>query len=814
MSTRPGAPASAASPGRGAPAGLAPEAGYQAPDPAAALADPPRPDRGAPLAGAKDHEAVYGAALTAGVSLFGALFQAVLLPVLVLQVRAAPAWFQWFAGVPYLLGPLIPICGALLAVAGTRRGSRQRAQAMYDGARAGVAIFLILHLWTSATLLLAHHRDPAQPVLLSHGPPLTAYAAVTLAAFLGLALSRRKVIVLLGALAALEMVVHVTAGREIPAHAALSVSYNLCLWGIDAFALCWLMDCARQLDAEDSRSRQEEGYAAGLTARLMGLRHTRGMVHDRVLTALVAAFPERGVPSDRVRAEAVEALDLLESRSLEGAPCSASELVEHLRTWCRRHSRPDLRFTVTSRLVGTGAEELPGDVFVDLSAAALEALRNVAQHAAGGSRGQRVGCDVVVTNVGGVLRVSITDDGVGFDPDAIGPARLGLRSSVIERMEALPGGGVWVHSTPRYGTTVALTWNPGAVDCESPEPEPLSRTAMALSVEGGHARLGIALMVATAWAHALWYLWYWESPASPMAALACAAVCTVGCAAVARPCDGRMSRWQTMTTVACCAVGPTLFLASWTPAPALAGQGWPYGYAALTIALLMYRSRIHSAWTALGLLTLGSAAIVAIRDLPVRAVALAIALQIFNTAAVWAVTLLVRSVERRRGAHRCLTRQARLRAVAGAARLHAEDNLIAEVGTRARPALAALARIQGEPGASVLGLVRSTEAELRDLMRVPRMLGHPELADAVHRARLRGVKVSQVDDAAGRGWEPGSEPALPEGFVAAATRVLGEAAEGQTVMLRLCPAHSPMAATVQRRGPEGMVDVVEVARGG
>ena len=84
------------------------------------------------------------------------------------------------------------------------------------------------------------------------------------------------------------MVVRVTAGREIPAHAALSVSYNLCLWGIDAFALCWFMDCARQLDAEDSRSRQEEGYAAGLTARLMGLRHTRGMVHihtDITITA-------------------------------------------------------------------------------------------------------------------------------------------------------------------------------------------------------------------------------------------------------------------------------------------------------------------------------------------------------------------------------------------------------------------------------------------------------------------------------------------------------------------------------------------------
>jgi hypothetical protein len=98
--------------------------------------------------------------------------------------------------------------------------------------------------------------------------------------------------------------------------------------------------------------------------------------------------------------------------------------------------------------------DVPLPVVGALSAAAGEALRNVAAHAG-------VNSAVLTARAspsGGVV-VTVSDDGIGFDPDRVGPASSGLRNSVRTRLVDA-GGRAEVVSSPGHGTSVALTWNP------------------------------------------------------------------------------------------------------------------------------------------------------------------------------------------------------------------------------------------------------------------------------------------------------------------------------------------------------------------
>ena len=84
--------------------------------------------------------------------------------------------------------------------------------------------------------------------------------------------------------------------------------------------------------------------------------------------------------------------------------------------------------------------------------AVREALANVASHAGTSEAWIEVG----PAEEGG-LRVTVRDEGAGFDPARVGPGRLGLRRSIVERI-ADQGGQVSVTSAPGEGTVVSLRW--------------------------------------------------------------------------------------------------------------------------------------------------------------------------------------------------------------------------------------------------------------------------------------------------------------------------------------------------------------------
>jgi signal transduction histidine kinase len=55
------------------------------------------------------------------------------------------------------------------------------------------------------------------------------------------------------------------------------------------------------------------------------------------------------------------------------------------------------------------------------------------------------------------LKIVVSDNGRGFRPTQIPKDRLGLRASIIGRVEAI-GGRVFLNTRPGSGTTVVIDW--------------------------------------------------------------------------------------------------------------------------------------------------------------------------------------------------------------------------------------------------------------------------------------------------------------------------------------------------------------------
>ena len=107
----------------------------------------------------------------------------------------------------------------------------------------------------------------------------------------------------------------------------------------------------------------------------------------------------------------------------------------------------------------TASPVVPVPVAVAIVRAVREALANVISHAGTAEAWVDIcpaapGGDVAVT---GGIRVTVRDAGAGFDPARVDPARLGLRSSITERI-ADWGGLASIQSAPGEGTVVSLCW--------------------------------------------------------------------------------------------------------------------------------------------------------------------------------------------------------------------------------------------------------------------------------------------------------------------------------------------------------------------
>ena len=86
---------------------------------------------------------------------------------------------------------------------------------------------------------------------------------------------------------------------------------------------------------------------------------------------------------------------------------------------------------------------------------AQEAFNNIAKHA------QANQVTVVLETVPNKCILSIHDNGIGFDLEAVNAEKLGLKI-MRERVEEI-GADLMVESSPNQGTLVSLLWQPTAV---------------------------------------------------------------------------------------------------------------------------------------------------------------------------------------------------------------------------------------------------------------------------------------------------------------------------------------------------------------
>ncbi|GAB3676821.1 PspC domain-containing protein [Angustibacter aerolatus] len=200
----------------------------------------------------------------------------------------------------------------------------------------------------------------------------------------------------------------------------------------------FLWRLVRQLD-DERRERLLSQQRADVAAHL----------HDSVLQTL--ALIQRRADDPR----AVRALARGQERDLRG-------WLFEPETQERTTLRPALEAVATEAEQAHGVPVelvVVGDADLDANLQALvratrEAVANAARHSEAPS------VDVYAEVVDGQVEVFVRDRGVGFDPAAVPDDRMGLKGSVIGRVER-HGGTARVRSTPGEGAEVALTMKVG-----------------------------------------------------------------------------------------------------------------------------------------------------------------------------------------------------------------------------------------------------------------------------------------------------------------------------------------------------------------
>jgi signal transduction histidine kinase len=217
--------------------------------------------------------------------------------------------------------------------------------------------------------------------------------------------------------------------------------------GLAATALMLLENARLVTELRDSRARI---VASGQQERLRLERNLHDGAQQRLFSIqlkLTAARersrdPELAHELDELTADAAATVDELRTLAQGLYPTVLRErgLVDALRAAVRVAAVP-------SRIDDGGIGRCTPTVEEAIYFCVLEALQNTAKHAGPGAR-----ATVAFERLGGDLRFSVTDDGVGFDPsrtaDGMGLVsmrdRIGAAGGTLE-VVASPGGGTAVH---------------------------------------------------------------------------------------------------------------------------------------------------------------------------------------------------------------------------------------------------------------------------------------------------------------------------------------------------------------------------------
>jgi len=545
-----------------------------------------------------------------------------------------------------------------------------------------------------------------------------------------------------------------------------------------------ITESVRELDASLAAAERDEAEAAVEAALVDQRRRLDGIIHDEVMTTLVAAARTDG-RDPAVTRLASQALTRLAEADLPPDP--DTPVSSHHLAWLVQDVVASVlpQAEVRTRFAGR-AVMLPQPVAGAIGQAVREAVLNVARHA----NAEHVVVEVAdAPDARAGVEVRVADDGVGFDPRHIPPNRLGLRVSVTERMRSI-GGRAQILSKPGRGTEVRLTW---LVPQRSPAravPRERRRTPSAPvlpSVRGEVLVRLVWLLVG------LQFLLGWTSldvvlSAWPvLAAQALSAAATL--LALHRIGDNPMPLGRAWAVVALM-MAVSVMVHSVLPMGTWPGYAtWHSSVLMVLLIVLLFRGREPVAWSGVALFSVASLAWAYSHGLGFGD-AFRVAFGPFS----WLVVArLLRTwladIGERLVASRGMSAQANQEMARSFSRLVLSDIWLTQLRAQVGPLLSKVA----DPDAALTAADRDAclalEARLRDDMRAGNLVS-PSISDAIEAARRRGVEVTVVDN---RGSQ------LPDAVRRATSRhldrVLSEPATRRVVA---------------RAAPEGYADAVTI----
>ena len=545
-------------------------------------------------------------------------------------------------------------------------------------------------------------------------------------------------------------------------------------------ALGVVSNAFKELDEAEAATRKEATDAAIEEALLEERHRLDGIVHDEVMTTLVAAAHAAG--DDHVAQQAQRAVDRLaqaETQTEARLPVTGDQL-----TW--------LVTDVVSALVPQArfvseVENLavPQQVASTLGMVVREVALNVAKH----SKATEVEVRLTSPEKGGIA-ITVADNGIGFNPDLVPKRRLGLQVSVVYRMWAI-GGTAEIHSSPGQGTSVNLSWTPD--NSTVGEAEPLKRRR-AGRVLADIPDLSRPLLVRLVWVLVgLQFLLGWTSldqVTSIWPVFVAQALAALATWLTLRDTDRNPMRMVDAILVGVILLVVTLLVQSVLPEGHWPGYAtWHSSVVMVLLVAVLVRGQERVAWTGVGLYAVLSAYWAITHDLGVGD-ALRVGFSPFAWMLVaqllqaWLIDLTDRLNASRRSS------AAANKAIAQSfSKLVLRDVWLTQLRAQVGPLLNRIADPDYELSDEERAACLSQESRLRDAMRAGNLV--TELtSDAIEVARGRGVDVRLVDSRGTR---------LPEDVRAALTQHLG----------RLL-TDSSTKRVVARAAPEGYEDVVTV----
>jgi two-component sensor histidine kinase len=588
--------------------------------------------------------------------------------------------------------------------------------------------------------------------------------------------------------------------------AATSAAENPALVGLeDALYSLLLMSVFVGLALAARRGASQVARAAALergavrdrairVARKQERLHIDALMHDSVISTLLMAGSGRADSAvlSRHAAETLVKIDSL--RQPHARPVVTRAEVERRIRQLTADIAPDAEFRTTLEADG----EVPSEVAEAFLGAAREALRNSVAYA---GRDDRVVTRVVdLSCTGSGVRITVSDDGAGFEPGVVPAERLGIGQSIVGRMNSVDGCSARVESRPGAGTKVVLLWNEGVrtsvpAATRPPSLVPLSDAARQavpltgmLGLSTPIARLIIGLFVVV---HAV--LAFSDTESGFALELGAFFAITAVAIWVTRAAPDPLPRARTVGILAVLALAEVMMCVQVPPAGAAPFANWHLGAITLLLLILAIRGRPGWAWAGYAGLFAASVAWATLSGLTVGD---GVNLVIRHAGTLLGGTLFAVGLRRSMSTLRTLNAQLSRNEAAEAteiASIEERQAQLARLNSLARPALERLVDPQESSDAERAEFLL-VEASLRDAIRARALFVEPVIS-AARAARSRGVDVTLLDDS-------GDQPPTGIDIVARLVSVQLDAAASGQVVARVLPADRAVLATIVIEGTD------------